>query len=442
MNSITLSFANLLAETAARDYFAFGTLVLAFLFLALAIRANRRKRLIDDTPTSKTKGIAIGFTEVKGSAESTEPLTSYLGEIDCVYYSFEVRERYSRTETDSDGKTSTKTGWKTVLEDTRCQNFYLKDDTGEVLVCPVGAEMKVKTTFSEKCGRHSELYYAKGPATAICDSDYVRKFVEKTIPIHENCYVLGQAKIRKDIVAPKIAKSKNAPIYMISTKSEEELSSGYSILFWVFMLLGLAGAATGGSLLAMTFGTPEKATPYGVGATAIYLFLLFSSWSWMVYNSLVSLKHRLKQGCSNIDVQLKRRHDLIPQIVRVIKGYQKHEQETLELVSFLRSQSQATIPGQQGNDPEACLPTLKALQENYPELKANEQFKKLQSELINTEQMIALSREFYNEIVGYYNKRLGIFPDSFVAKILGLKRMNFFEIQSFERAVVKVKFKD
>src|SRR6267378_1431383 len=191
--------------------------VLALICVIFALRSGKRRRLIDNLPTCKTTGVFIGLVELKGVAESGEPLTSYLAEQPCVFYQWSVEEHWSRTVTEtytnSDGKTQTRTrhesGWTTVANGGEMSPFYLQDDCGFILIRPEGAKIEPVTVFDETCGRSDALYYGKGPSGSIADSDQRRHFTERAIPVHAQLYVLGQARERTDIVAPEIAADPN-----------------------------------------------------------------------------------------------------------------------------------------------------------------------------------------------------------------------------------------
>ena len=159
--------------------------LLALLALWGAFRVGRRRRLVENLPTSKTTGVFIGLVELKGTAESANPLTSHLAEQPCVDYRWSVDEESSRTvtttHTDSDGKSHTEThtesGWTTVASGGESIPFYLQDDCGVILIRPDGAKLEPATLFSETVGWGDPLYYAKGPAGAVSDSDHRRRFV-------------------------------------------------------------------------------------------------------------------------------------------------------------------------------------------------------------------------------------------------------------------------
>ena len=161
-----------------------------------------------------------------------------------------------------------------------------------------------------------------------------------------------------------------------------------------------------------------------------------------IYNRLVKLRNGSENAWSDIDVQLKRRADLIPSLVEIVRGYRDYEQKVHEQVALLRSQARVTAPGEPGADPHGCLHSLLAIQEAYPDLKANAQFLKLQEALVDTEQRIALAREYFNDIAAFYNARLQVIPDRFVCGLARFKPQPFITAEDFERAVVRVRLAD
>ncbi len=167
-----------------------------------------------------------------------------------------------------------------------------------------------------------------------------------------------------------------------------------------------------------------------------------------MYNSLIRLKNRVDEAWSDIDVQLKRRYDLIPNLVETVKGYAGHERETLEKVTQARNQAMAAQSGgdakkqaEAENMLSSTLKTLFALSENYPDLKANVNFLELQRELSDTEDKIQAARRFYNGNVRDFNTKLQVFPTNLIGNMLGFKDRQYFEIaEEKEREAVKVKF--
>jgi LemA protein len=164
-----------------------------------------------------------------------------------------------------------------------------------------------------------------------------------------------------------------------------------------------------------------------------------------IYNSLVQLRNRVKNAWSQIDVQLKRRHDLIPNLVETAKGYMKHERETLEHITQARSRAMGA--GSVGDKAKAegdlsgALSRFLLVVENYPDLKANTNFLSLQEELTSTENKISFSRQGYNDSVLFYNNKIQMFPSNIIANTFNFTPEEFFEIEDAgERAVPKVSF--
>ncbi len=165
------------------------------------------------------------------------------------------------------------------------------------------------------------------------------------------------------------------------------------------------------------------------------------------YNGLVGLRNQVKNAWAQIDVQLKRRYDLIPNLVETAKGYMKHERETLEAVTKARNLAQAGIsagPAERAKlegELSGVLSRLLAVAESYPDLKANQNFLALQEELTSTENKISFSRQFYNDSVLKYNNQTQMFPSNMVAGMFGFKAGEFFEVTAAEeRTAPKVSF--
>lgn len=176
-----------------------------------------------------------------------------------------------------------------------------------------------------------------------------------------------------------------------------------------------------------------------IGAVVLLLFWLFTT-----YNSLVTLRNRVREAWSSIDVQLKRRSSLIPNLVEAVKGYAKHEKEVFENVTKARSALLgAKNPGQAAaaNDMlTGALKSLFAVAEAYPNLRASENFKELQEEISDTETKVAASRQFYNTNVLDLNNTIETFPSALLANMFGFQKEEFFKAQEEEKADIKVKF--
>ena len=177
----------------------------------------------------------------------------------------------------------------------------------------------------------------------------------------------------------------------------------------------------------------------------LIVIVLVFVWLTGLYNGLVRLRNQVKNAWAQIDVQLKRRHDLIPNLVETAKGYMQHERETLENITKARNlASQASGAGAQGQAEGAlgqALSSFFVVVENYPDLKANQNFLALQEELTSTENKIGFARQAYNDQVLRFNNKVEMFPSNVVAGMFRFQQAEFFEIETpVEREVPKVSF--
>ena len=176
----------------------------------------------------------------------------------------------------------------------------------------------------------------------------------------------------------------------------------------------------------------------------IIIVVLILIYLGLTYNSFVVLRNRVKDQWAQIDVQLKRRFDLIPNLVETVKGYASHEKDTLEAVVKARNEylSSDTPEGKiaANNDLNKVVTKLFAIAESYPELKADTSFRELQTTLTETEDKISYARQFYNDVVMKYNNKVEVFPSNIVAGLFGFKTSAYFNATEEERENVKVKF--
>jgi LemA protein len=183
-----------------------------------------------------------------------------------------------------------------------------------------------------------------------------------------------------------------------------------------------------------------------IAVVVVLLVIIFVA----IYNGLVGLRNQMKNAWAQIDVQLKRRYDLIPNLVETVKGYMQHERGTLEAVTAARNQAQSLSGGAGAGIADrakaegalsGALARLLAVVENYPDLKANQNFLALQEELTSTENKISFSRQYYNDSVLQYNNKTQMFPSNVVASITGFKSGEFFEVTvAEEKLAPKVSF--
>lgn len=178
-----------------------------------------------------------------------------------------------------------------------------------------------------------------------------------------------------------------------------------------------------------------------LGIVAVVLIVLV-----IIYNGLVTAKQRVEEAWSDINVQLKRRYDLIPNLVSTVQGYAKHESKVFEEVTAARTAAMGAQDVQAKAETEnqlaGTLKSLFAVAESYPDLKASDNFRALQDELVDTENKVQAARRFYNGNVRDFNTKLGVFPTNLIAGVLGFKERSFFEVedQAAIEAPVAVKF--
>ncbi len=177
---------------------------------------------------------------------------------------------------------------------------------------------------------------------------------------------------------------------------------------------------------------------------ALVIVVAVAIWIAGVYNSLVSARNKVKNAFAQIDTQLQRRFDLIPNLVETVKGYASHEKELLENITASRSgYMNAHTNGEKmaaDNQLTSTLKTLFAVSENYPDLKANQNFAKLQDDLKGTEDKVAFSRQFYNDSVTIYNNKLQMFPSNIIANMFNFKEEELFKTDEAAKEAPKVQF--
>jgi LemA protein len=172
------------------------------------------------------------------------------------------------------------------------------------------------------------------------------------------------------------------------------------------------------------------------------IIFVLGIWVMFTYNMLTALRLRIQNAWHQIDVQLKRRYDLIPNLVETVKGYMQYEQDTLQKVIEARSQAMSSKGAKESAEAENALTQslgrVFALMENYPELKANKNVLDLQEELTTTENQLAFSRQYYNDLVTQYNTKQQVFPSNLLAGVFGFRPSEFFDVPAAEKAMPRV----
>jgi LemA protein len=181
-----------------------------------------------------------------------------------------------------------------------------------------------------------------------------------------------------------------------------------------------------------------------IGLVILIIVLLFVLYFVGYYNKIIRSENRIDNAWAQIDVQLKRRADLIPNLIETVKGYMKHERETLEAVTKARTAVMNAKTPEEGNNANnmltGALKTLFAVAENYPDLKANQNFLQLQDQLTHTEDKIAYARQHYNDSVLAYNNAIKVFPGNIFANMMGKKPREMLQIPAESRETPKVSF--
>jgi hypothetical protein len=438
------------------------------LTLTLSLRAFRRRTHMSAIPTSKVRGVAMGEVEVSGVAEGPAPVTSYLAEERCLWYRWECNEHWTRTKTetytDSKGKTQTRTvrysGTDTVAKGGESAELYLRDDTGAVRVRWEGADVEPASMFSETVHMGEALYYGKGPSGAVSGSDGIRTFTERGIRLGAALFVAGYAREREDRVEPEIAAGERekgggrARHFLVTTRSEAQVISSHSWKGWGWALVGALPAVallvvgimqwTGHDDIGLASDVEKRRmyqglTLVGGGGLVAFVGAYLIAWMIMVFNDLIELRNRVKKRLANIDVQLKRRGDLVLSLVACVEGLRRHESELQTAIAQLRAQaalrdhSDPAIQSLQRMDR-----AMRILVERYPALVSADAFLRLQKELSDTEERIALARDDANGITAGFNARIGTFPASLIASMMGFRAMPFFAADRFERAAPRV----
>lgn len=182
-----------------------------------------------------------------------------------------------------------------------------------------------------------------------------------------------------------------------------------------------------------------------IGWIFLAAIILSFLWAILAYNSLITFRNQVQNAWTQIDVQLKRRHDLIPNLVNTVKGAMEFEKETLQKVVEARAKAVSATTVQEKGTAEnvltQALGRLFALVENYPTLKSNQNILQLQEELTSTENRIGFARQFYNDLVAQFNIKQEVFPSNLMASAFGFKRADYFQAEEADREVPKVDLK-
>ena len=408
------------------------------------VKNERFRRRYEDMPTTKTAGVFIGEVELKGTAETSGPLTAPLSRREAVWYDWYVEEQWQRTEREkvsperakeigSEYEEKVVNGWNRIAGSTSSSLFYLKDETGHVRIDPQKARVEPVQAVYKTCRSSDPFYFHNAPREAIADSTGDRRFTEAIIPVGAPLFISGHSRIRDDAVAAEVAWDADHPDYLISTNPEEKIIKGVKASSVgsrvIFVLLSAF----------IFYAFFREWVPALIGG-AVGLTALVPAWIWVVHQSMVKLKNRSAQAASNVDVELKRRHTLIPQLIEAVRGFKEYEADLQPALTELRSQERIREVGD-AREEGVLVPVARqimAVVERYPALKSSALFLNLQKNLAETEDRIALARQYYNDTVEYVNSRRESFPEGLVARLSGVRKLDYFHAEAFERPSVQI----
>lgn len=409
-------------------------LVVALVGIGIWLVFLGRKRLIQDLPTSSTRGVALGLNELMGRAESDESVPSPQSAVECVWWK---NEFYIENDDNGWKKTGEKVGGPIA--------FRLVDDDGAIEVRPRRAEVHGRETYD---GPYSLPLLSAGDPNPTLASRHIasrtigtkrRRVVEQVIPVGADVYVLGTAQLPYEGLTPLIGQDRHGQhrfIVRVGNEADalyvERVGVGMGFVAAMVGAIAAAVAWRDGEALAAETITWSQISPWGPAAGVVAALMVMSVLSIVfTYNGLVLLRERVQTAWSLIDIQLRRRHDLIPSLAEVVRAHAAHESEVQRAVAELRSTLASDLPKKPTDDAvhtaerqiraeTAALHRVLALIEAYPTLTADDSFAGLRAALIDTEDRIALARGFYNASVQALHDRAQAVPGNLVAALFGL----------------------
>jgi LemA protein len=383
---------------------------IAWFFVGLALRA-RAWRIVD-TPVSKVRAAAVGECEFLGIAQSPSPQAAPGSGIPCAWFHWELQHYVRR------GRSSE---WRTVEQINFASSFWLTDPTGSVWIEPEGADFDGFEQFILPAPGHAGKW----------------RQVEKRLPDQSPVCVLGPVIPTSDgklIIASGTDKDAD---FLISDDSRSTVANRLGRWAWCAIVLGALAAVIGSAVRTHTVSSSFETTTSVSFATRVallvgtsYLVALWMTWLIRVFNRLVLVRNQAQKAWASIEVQLQRRHDLIENLEVVVTKYASYEQATLVDVTKARgalptdSEVKAATSVDGGTREQGMK--LVALAEAYPQLHADEQFTKLSDQLSDTENRVALAREFYNDAINVMRDRRGTFPYLLMAPFVPVRSLELF----------------
>jgi uncharacterized tellurite resistance protein B-like protein len=358
----------------------------------IGYRKMGTKRMIENIPTSKAKGVFPGITEVVGTIQPRDTVISARYTGDAVVYCKYLLQRWQKS-----GKNSS---WVTVESGLQFNVFNVRDDSGEIPVNPTGAEVHAARTYLHRSGN--------------------LKYHEWTLRADQDVYVLGPAVLDDPMDRELIIKhSREERHFVISDQGENPLMRKYARVG--LLVLGFALSFCIVAVMTIYGGASFDSFGYFAGALVALIFLLVLNIAFL-FNDLVFVTNWQQRGKSNLDVSLKRRANLIPNLVRVVSEALTHERDLQTTLSKLR--------GGDGNQPVGAMHhQFMALLEQYPDLKGNDVIIDLNNRIVAVENQLQYARTGFNAVTQRYNSRIKHFPELILAKLMRLSDIPYFQLQ-------------
>ena len=357
----------------------------------IGYRKMGTKRMIENIPTSKAKGVFPGITELVGTIQPHDTVISARYTGDAVVYCKYLLKRWQKS-----GK---KSSWVTVESGVQFNVFNVKDETGEIPVNPTGAEVHAARTYLHRAGN--------------------LKYYEWTLRPDQEVYVLGPAVLDdpmdRDLM---IRHSREERHFVISDQGENSIMRQYARVG--LLVLGLALSFCIVAVMTIYGGASFDSFGYFAGALVALIFLIVLNIAFL-FNDLVFVKNWQQRGKSNLDVSLKRRADLIPNLVRVVSEALTHERDIQTTLSELRGAGKQPVGGMHHR--------FMALLEQYPDLKGNDVIIDLNNRIVAVENQLQYARTGFNAVTQRYNSRIKHFPEVFLAKLMRLADIPYFQLQ-------------
>ena len=423
------------------------------------------QRLLECTPLSRCRGVALGRVVIGGKVVGLKPIPSLIAHLPSFISKVEVEE-YERR-----GRSSE---WRTVHKRELRMPFYIRDDSGELKVEPLQALLWLErdVTYSSETGvaeyskaagirandqteTLDEMFHEYCVTRGI-DTRQMRRFTETNLSPGDPVFVYGTACSGKDTGDTDSIVVRNTfwqKLYIVEgDKTDMLIKLNRRGLLRVLggslaIIVATAVLARATADVPVTQLADYVTNEISIEAEILSLFAILGAgvliYSGMVYNGLVSLRNEVERAFSNIDVLLQQRFDLIPNLVAICKGYIDHESSVMQAVSASRSQwTSARGRSDKLVAAAIALPPLRQLlatAESYPRLRANENFLQLQEQLTSLESQIADRRELYNAAVSLFNSRIQLFPDRILANAFRFREQPFYQAEDAASTVPAVK---